>query len=100
VDYIIPGNDDAIRAIELYAVGVADAVINGKDAVPQQLTEASDEFVELDETGAVKAKPSRRGEPRGKAAAPRGRRAAPASEGTGKAPAKRRAPAKKAKTDA
>jgi small subunit ribosomal protein S2 len=101
VDYIIPGNDDAIRAIELYAVGVADAVINGKDAVPQQLTEASDEFVELDETGAVMAKPSRRAEPRGKAAAPRGgRRGAPGGDGAGKAPAKRRAPAKKAKTDA
>ena len=95
VDYIIPGNDDAIRAIELYAVGVADAVINGKDALPQQLSEASDEFVELDETGAIKAKPSRRAEPR-KAAAPRARRAAPGGEGAGgKAPARRRGPAKK-----
>ena len=95
VDYIIPGNDDAIRAIELYAVGVADAVLNGKDALPQQLSEASDEFVELDESGAVKAKPSRRSEPR-KAAAPRARRAAPGGgDGAGKAPARRRAPAKK-----
>ncbi len=95
VDYIIPGNDDAIRAIELYAVGVADAVLNGKDALPQQLSEASDEFVELDESGAVMAKPSRRAEPR-KGAAPRGRRAAPAGDGAGaKAPARRRAPAKK-----
>lgn len=98
VDYIIPGNDDAIRAIELYAVGVADAVINGKDALPQNLSEASDEFVELDESGAVKAKPSRRAEPR-KAAAPRARRAAPGGEGAGgaggKAPARRRGPAKK-----
>ncbi|NKC14199.1 MAG: 30S ribosomal protein S2 [Gammaproteobacteria bacterium] len=32
VDYIIPGNDDAIRAISLYVGGVADAIIDGKQA--------------------------------------------------------------------
>ena len=30
VDYIVPGNDDAIRAISLYVSGVADAVIEGR----------------------------------------------------------------------
>jgi small subunit ribosomal protein S2 len=30
VDYIIPGNDDAIRAIQLYMVAMADAVIRGR----------------------------------------------------------------------
>ena len=30
VDYVIPGNDDAIKAIQLYAQGIADAVIEGK----------------------------------------------------------------------
>jgi len=30
VDYIIPGNDDAIRAIEIFATAVADACIEGK----------------------------------------------------------------------
>jgi small subunit ribosomal protein S2 len=30
VDYVIPGNDDAIKAILLYAQGVADAVIEGR----------------------------------------------------------------------
>lgn len=30
VDYIIPGNDDAIRAIQLYIAGAADAVIDGR----------------------------------------------------------------------
>ena len=29
VDYVIPGNDDAMRAISLYAAGIADAVIEG-----------------------------------------------------------------------
>ena len=30
VDYVIPGNDDAMRAISLYATGIADAVIEGR----------------------------------------------------------------------
>jgi small subunit ribosomal protein S2 len=30
VDYIIPGNDDAIRAIKLYVTAVADAALLGK----------------------------------------------------------------------
>ena len=30
VDYVIPGNDDAIRAIQLYVKGAADAVIEGR----------------------------------------------------------------------
>ncbi|MFA5676817.1 MAG: 30S ribosomal protein S2 [Pseudomonas sp.] len=31
VDYVIPGNDDAIRAIKLYAGAMADAVLRGKN---------------------------------------------------------------------
>ena len=34
IDYVIPGNDDAMRAIELYAGGVADAVIEGRSTIP------------------------------------------------------------------
>ncbi|MGH8194430.1 MAG: 30S ribosomal protein S2 [Woeseiaceae bacterium] len=50
VDYVIPGNDDAMRAIELYAALMADAVLDGKASLPQvQLGE--DDFVELDEEG-------------------------------------------------
>ncbi|MFK3646589.1 30S ribosomal protein S2, partial [Pseudomonas protegens] len=33
VDYIIPGNDDAIRAIQLYMGSMADAVIRGRNNV-------------------------------------------------------------------
>ncbi len=43
IDYIIPGNDDAIRAIELYVSAAADAVLAGKGSVT---TANSDEFVE------------------------------------------------------
>jgi len=35
IDYVIPGNDDAMRAIQLYASGIADAVLEGKESVPQ-----------------------------------------------------------------
>ncbi len=47
VDYVIPGNDDAIRAIQLYAEAVADACIEGtKRSGPDGGTS---EFVEVDE---------------------------------------------------
>ena len=53
VDYVIPGNDDAIRSIKLYTKAVADAIINGKDSVAH-LGEGGDkdEFIELDAEGA------------------------------------------------
>jgi small subunit ribosomal protein S2 len=59
VDYIIPGNDDAMRAIELYTALVADAVIEGKASLPE-VALGEDEFVELDEEGNVKKAGDRR----------------------------------------
>lgn len=50
VDYVIPGNDDAIRAIRLYAKGIADAILTGRESVPMG-EGSSDDFVELDEEG-------------------------------------------------
>ena len=58
IDYVIPGNDDAMRAIQLYAVGMADAVLEGKASVPA-VTVGEDEFVELDETGQPRRKSAR-----------------------------------------
>ena len=55
IDYVIPGNDDAMRAIQLYAAGIADAVLEGKESVPQ-VSVGEDEFVELDEAGALRRK--------------------------------------------
>ncbi|MDO6682823.1 30S ribosomal protein S2 [Oceanobacter sp. 5_MG-2023] len=43
IDFVIPGNDDAIRAIQIYASAVADAVLEGK----QQNSPAANEFVEV-----------------------------------------------------
>jgi len=37
LDYIIPGNDDAIRAIQLFATKIADAAIEGKKIYEKQL---------------------------------------------------------------
>ena len=53
VDYVIPGNDDAIRSIRLYTKAIADAIITGKDSVAH-LGDGGDkdEFVELDAEGA------------------------------------------------
>jgi small subunit ribosomal protein S2 len=69
IDYVIPGNDDAMRAIQLYALGIADAVIEGKSAIPE-VPAGEDEFVELDEEGVPKKKMARRkpAPPRRKAA--------------------------------
>ena len=50
VDYAIPGNDDAIRAIQLYVRAAADAVLEGRSAAPI-VPENRDEFVELDAAG-------------------------------------------------
>jgi small subunit ribosomal protein S2 len=49
IDYIIPGNDDAIRSIRLYTQLAADAVLEGRASVPH--IEEGDEFIELDEYG-------------------------------------------------
>lgn len=48
IDFVIPGNDDAMRAAKLYSEGVADAVLDGKQAIPA-VPAGDDEFVELDE---------------------------------------------------
>jgi small subunit ribosomal protein S2 len=49
IDYVIPGNDDAIRSIRLYTQLAADAVLEGRASAPQ--VDVQDEFVELDAEG-------------------------------------------------
>jgi len=51
VDYVIPGNDDAIRAIRLYVTAFADAVAEGKANVATDVD--PNEFVEVDEPTAA-----------------------------------------------
>jgi len=55
IDYVIPGNDDSSKAVTLYARGIADAIIEGRNSatgdVVKAIAEGNDEFVE-DEEGA------------------------------------------------
>jgi small subunit ribosomal protein S2 len=73
VDYAIPGNDDAIRAVQLYVRAAADAVLEGKAAAPITASSANDDFVELDEEGNPIGKDDKKGARRApaKKAAPR-----------------------------
>ncbi|WP_296490824.1 30S ribosomal protein S2 [Rhodoferax sp.] len=57
IDYIIPGNDDSSKAVTLYARGIADAILEGRanvmDDVVKAVAESSaDEFVEVNEAAA------------------------------------------------
>ena len=84
VDYVIPGNDDAIRAIKLYVEAAANAVDTGKLSVAHAVADSSDEFVELEEGGDSK---------------PAKKKAAPRKKATSKVSVKKKAPAKKAAAD-
>ena len=95
VDYLVPGNDDAMRAIQLYAGGIADAILEGRSSAPALTVSGDDEFVELDENGnpkprAARGKPRReapsRGVPR-RGPAPQAARRRPAAAVAAPAPA-------------
>jgi small subunit ribosomal protein S2 len=81
IDYVIPGNDDAMRAILLYAGGVADSVLEGKASLPE-VPVGEDEFVELDEEG----------NPKKRSAASGRRPPQSASRGAKKPPPRRKVP--------
>ena len=50
VDYVIPGNDDSSRAIRLYARGMADAILEGRnDSLQQIVAPGGEEFIEVEE---------------------------------------------------
>ena len=49
ITHVIPGNDDSSRAIRLYARGVADAILEGRNISVQEIVAGGgDEFVEVD----------------------------------------------------
>ena len=57
IDYVIPGNDDSVKAVTLYARGIADAILEGRANAVNEVVKAvsgtdEDEFVEVDETDA------------------------------------------------
>jgi small subunit ribosomal protein S2 len=86
IDHIIPGNDDAMRAIQLYTNAAAEAVIEGKSSVPQMAV-SEDEFVELDEQGNPRRKAGRSARPNRPQAPIRHRKPAPPRRGPAPPPA-------------
>ncbi len=53
IDYIIPGNDDAIRAVKLISSTIADAVLEGKQGVQEADAAAADDEAEQEEESAA-----------------------------------------------
>src|SRR5690606_11005721 len=54
IEHVIPGNDDSAKAIALYARGMADAVLEGREQALSGIVEdlaEGEEFVEVEETG-------------------------------------------------
>ncbi len=49
IDYLIPGNDDAIRAIRLFVGACADAILEGRQQAEEALLAGDEEFIEIDE---------------------------------------------------
>ncbi|NBP93806.1 MAG: 30S ribosomal protein S2 [Gammaproteobacteria bacterium] len=58
IDYPIPGNDDAIRAIRLYLRGASDAILQARAASAQTIEGDADDYVEVTEELAAVGKPS------------------------------------------
>jgi small subunit ribosomal protein S2 len=101
IDYVIPGNDDAMRAIQLYTGGIAEAVLEGKASVPE-VPAGEDDFVEVEERDAAPRRGARKSaagrtraarkveapaaEPARKAEAPAAEAAPPAETGSAEAP--------------
>ena len=57
IDYVIPGNDDSAKAVALYARGIADAIVEGRNSATNEVVKAvapegDDEFVEVNEAAA------------------------------------------------
>lgn len=51
LEYVIPGNDDSIRAIQLYAQGASAAILEGRASSAHMTAGREDEFVEVEDKG-------------------------------------------------
>jgi small subunit ribosomal protein S2 len=89
VDYMIPGNDDAIRAIRLYAAAAADAILDGRQSAHTLPAGDDEEYVEVKEEAKVKVaarkKPAAKIEAEGDGEKPAAKPRAKAGAGRGKA---------------
>src|SRR5690606_16287534 len=62
VDYAIPGNDDAIRAVQLYARAAADAGLEGKAAAPSAASVREEESAEAGDEAKPRRAPRKKAE--------------------------------------
>ena len=53
VDYVIPGNDDSIRAIQIYVKAIADACGRAKEGRPDEFVEVTEEAASADTSAAA-----------------------------------------------
>ncbi|HVI58349.1 MAG TPA: 30S ribosomal protein S2 [Luteimonas sp.] len=82
VDYPIPGNDDAIRAVQLYAAAAADAVLEGKAAAPNVASVREEEFAESEGDKPARRAPAKKAPAKRASAKDDGAAEAPAAEAT------------------
>jgi small subunit ribosomal protein S2 len=68
VAYVIPGNDDALSAINLYTKAAADSVLDARGTLTVGGEGLGDDFVELDASGAPMVRDGKGAAPRKKAA--------------------------------
>lgn len=57
IDYVIPGNDDALRAVRLFASRIADAIIEGRQMLAKESEEAAAEGAAEETPGEPQASP-------------------------------------------
>ena len=60
VDFVVPGNDDALRSIRLFASRIADAVMSGRGLKESVEADSAREAGEADDEGRRLARPARR----------------------------------------
>ncbi len=95
VDYVIPGNDDAIRSIELYVRGAADAILEGREAARLSGATGAEEEQAAEDKGSARKRPARKKARPAKAEeAPAAETAAPAETAAAEAPPAETASAK------
>lgn len=66
IDYIVPGNDDALRAVRLFVAKMADAIIEGQQMLKEGGADAEASATEVAEAASASAAPGEGRRPRGR----------------------------------
>ncbi len=66
IDYIVPGNDDALRAVRLFVAKMADAIIEGQQMLKEGAADAESPGAEVAEAASAGAAPGEGRRPRGR----------------------------------